>query len=90
MHIQIINFRLKGVSEEDYAVVCSYVKRVAVRVNALLSGDFGRWWGLGRYYRLATELAFNKRRLTRFPTEEGTQAHIAQLRKQVIELGNQL
>jgi len=70
-------------SQEDYAVVCSYVRRVAARMNTLFSGDFGRWWNLGRYYRLATELAFNKRRLTLFPAEKDTQAHIVQLRRQV-------
>ena len=81
---------ISTLSEEDYTVVCSYLKRVMVRMNALFSGDFGRWWNLGRYYRLATELAFNKRRLAHFPAEEDTQAYIAQLRKQVIELGNRL
>ena len=77
-------------NEEEYAVVCSYLKRVAVRMNALLSGDFSRWWNLGRYYRLATELAFNKHRLAHFPTEQDTQVHIVELREQVIELGGQL
>ena len=70
-------------SQEDYAVVCSYVRRVAARMNTLFSGDFGRWWDLGRYYRLATELAFDKRRLTLFPAEKDTQARIVQLRRQV-------
>jgi len=73
-------------SQDDYVVVCSYVKRVAVRANALFSGDFRRWWDLGRYYRLATELAFNKHRLTHFPAEEDTQARVAQLRRQVAEV----
>jgi len=54
------------------------------------SGDFKRWWQLGRYYRLATELAFNKRRLTRFPHERDTQQRIVQLRGQVVELGHQI
>ncbi len=70
-------------SQEDYAVVCSYVRRVAARTNVLFSGGFGRWWELGRYYRLATELAFNKRRQTLFPAEKDTQARIVQLRRQV-------
>ena len=78
------------ISQEDYDVVCSYTRRVAVRTNALFSGNFRRWWDLGRYYRLATELAFNKRRLTRFPAEEATQAQIVQLRNQVVELGSRL
>jgi RsiW-degrading membrane proteinase PrsW (M82 family) len=78
--------QLGTLSREDYAVVGSYVQRVAVRVNALLSGDFRRWWNLGRYYHLATELAFNKRRLTQFPAEEDTRTRVDQLRRQVAAL----
>ena len=77
-------------SQKDYDVVCSYLERVAVRMNALFSGDFKRWWSLGRYHRLATELAFNKRRLARFPEERDTQTHIVELRRQVAVLGNEL
>ena len=73
-------------SQEGYDVVCSYTRRVAVRANALFSGDFRHWWGLGRYYRLATELAFSKYRLTRFAGEKDTQARVAQLRRQVREM----
>jgi RsiW-degrading membrane proteinase PrsW (M82 family) len=79
-----------ALTQGDYDVVCSYTKRVAVRADALFSGNFKRWWDLGRYYRLATELAFDKRRLTLFPAEKDTRARIAQLRRQVIELGNRL
>jgi len=77
-------------SQKDYDVICSYLERVAVRMNALFSGDFKRWWSLGKYYRLATELAFNKRRLTRFPEEKDTQVHVAELRNHVVALGSKL
>ncbi|MEE8390113.1 MAG: PrsW family intramembrane metalloprotease [Anaerolineae bacterium] len=77
-------------SQNNYNAACSYVKRVAIRTDALFSGDLKRWWNLGRYYRLATELAFDKRRLTLFPAETDTQARVVQLRRQVIELGNRL
>jgi RsiW-degrading membrane proteinase PrsW (M82 family) len=80
--------KLGTLSQDDYTVVCSYVSRVATRARALFSGDLKRWWHLGRYHRLATELAFNKRRLTLFPAEEETQAHVAQLREQVREMTN--
>jgi len=81
---------LGTLSQEDYDVVCSYLKRVGVRMDALFSGDFRRWWNLGRYHRLATELAFNKRRLAHFPGEQDTQAHIVELRRQVTMLGSKL
>ena len=79
---------LGTLSQDDYDVVRSYARRVAARTEALFSGDFKRWWDMGRYYRLATELAFNKRRLAHFPAEEDTQAHVVRLRKQVREMTN--
>jgi RsiW-degrading membrane proteinase PrsW (M82 family) len=81
---------LGTLSQNSYDVVCSYTRRVTVRANALLSGDWKQWWDAGRYYRLATELAFDKRRLTLFPAEKDTLTRIVQLRRQVSELGNRL
>ena len=75
-------------SQEDYATTSSYVTRVATRAQALFGGDFRRWRELGHYYRLATELAFNKRRLAHFPAEKDTQARVVQLRQQVGEMSN--
>jgi protease PrsW len=77
-------------SRADYAVVCSYTRRLDERLKVLAGGDFRRWWDMGRYYRLATKLAFDKRRLTLFPDEVGAQARVAQLRRQVIELGERI
>ena len=77
-------------SQDDYRIVCSYAKRFSVRMHALAGGNFGRWWDLGTYYRLATELAFNKRRLVHFPEEVDTQEHVGRLRKQVAALGDRL
>jgi len=73
----------------DYEVVSSYVTRLAERAQALFSGDLERWWRLGRYYRLATELAFNKRRVSRFPEDEGARKRVERLRGQVKEMGLQ-
>ncbi|MCX7680829.1 MAG: PrsW family intramembrane metalloprotease [Anaerolineae bacterium] len=70
-------------SKEDYRTVCSYTERLASRARALLRGDIARWRKLGRYYHLLTELAFTKRRLSRFPGESETQARISRLRQQV-------
>jgi hypothetical protein len=77
-------------SQKNYKVISSYFEREIERVGAFLGGDFRRWWGLGRYYRLATELAFNKRRLVRFPQERDTLERIVRLRRQTAELGQRL
>ena len=73
-------------SREDYATVSSSLQRMAARASALLTGGFGSWWHLGRYHHLATELAFSKHRLARFPGETETQARIVRLRKQLVDL----
>ncbi|MCP4535650.1 MAG: PrsW family intramembrane metalloprotease [Chloroflexi bacterium] len=91
----IVNFLVDEIergtlSRDEYEVVCSYVNRVTVRADALFRGQWRRWWDLGHYYRLATELAFDKRRLTLFPDEKDTRARIVQLRRQVTKLGRQL
>jgi len=77
-------------SPKDYTTVKSFLDREIERAGAFFSGDFKRWWHLGRYYRLATELAFNKRRLAQFPGERDTRERIVRLRRQVTELGRQV
>ncbi len=81
-------------SRRDYEVICSYWRRVGERLTALTSGDFRRWWELGRYYHLATELAFSKHRLDRSSShQENTremQAQVARLREQVVAQGDRL
>mgnify|MGYP001497527777 CR=1 FL=1 len=78
-------------SRDDYEVIGSSTARVAERAAALLSGDLERWRTLGRYYRLATELAFTKRRRSRFPEEVDTGERVDRLRERVealdVELG---
>jgi RsiW-degrading membrane proteinase PrsW (M82 family) len=72
----------------DYEVISSYTARVAERTAALLSGDFERWRKLGRYYRLATELAFNRRRLDRSSSQ--TEERVEELRARVEAVGDGL
>ncbi len=74
-------------SREDYETVSSHIGRLTTRAEALLSGDLERWWQLGRYYRLATKLAFNKRRLSKFPGDGTTEKQVERLRTQVEEMG---
>lgn len=72
-------------SRRDYEVISSYTARLAERTAALLGGNLERWWRLGRYYRLATELAFKRRRLSR--SGEATEEGVEELRMRVEEAG---
>lgn len=74
------------ISRQDYWVIQSYWRRVGQRAQALLRGDFTRWWQLGRYYRLATELAFNKHRLSTHGREQDTLLRVEQLRREIYGL----
>ncbi len=76
--------------QDQYEIACSYWNRVAARWGVLFTGDFRRWWELGRFYQLATELAFSKHRLARFPHEQDTQVRIVRLRGQVAELARRM
>jgi hypothetical protein len=73
-------------SREDYEAAASHMARLVARAQALLSGDLQRWWKMGRYHRLVTELAFSKRRLGRFPDDEGAEERVGRLRAQVEEM----
>jgi RsiW-degrading membrane proteinase PrsW (M82 family) len=83
-----INFGTIG--QHEYQVVSSYWRRVGERLQALMRGDLYRWWRLGRYYRLATELAFAKRRWIAFGRDPDTGLQIEKLRRQLYELRKQL
>jgi len=74
----------------DYQVIQSYWRRVGERGRALLRGDLSRWWRLGRYYRLATELAFARRRQATFGLEPRTALQIERLRRELGALRAQL
>ncbi len=51
---------LKTLNEEQYGVVCSPMRRFSTRLEALFAGGPVRWWRVGRYYHLLTELAYKK------------------------------
>ncbi len=78
------------ISEADYHTIQSYWARVLERGRALLSGDVTRWWRLGKYFRLATELAFAKHRQTYFRQERETHQQILRLRRQLRALRVQM
>jgi hypothetical protein len=81
---------LGTLSQENYEAARSYLRRVVMRTSALLSGDVKGWWELGRYFRLATELAFCKYRLSQFPTEKDTRSRAGELREQVKETSTRI
>jgi len=70
-------------SREHYEVASSTVQRTTAQIQAFFDKGFHHWLKLSRYYRLATELAFSKHRLTRFPEDDETQERIETLRQKV-------
>ncbi len=78
------------ISPQDYVVITSYWKRVGQRLRTLMSGQVKRWWKLGRYYRLTSELAFDKNRWSSGIKDQETARRIEQLRRDVYELRKSL
>jgi len=74
------------IGRRDYAIIGSYWKRTGERLRALARGDLARYCRLGRYYRLATELAFAKRRWAAFGQEYDGGLQIERLRRKLYEL----
>lgn len=74
------------ISAADYQIIQSYRARVRERMRTLLRGDVVRWWRLGHYYRLATELAFAKHRRSNFRRERETHRRIQRLRRDLLRL----
>jgi RsiW-degrading membrane proteinase PrsW (M82 family) len=67
----------------QYRVACSYLERVGQRTNALLKGEVGRFFRLGRFYQMMTRLAFRKYQLASFGDEGGNRAEVDRWRRQV-------
>ncbi len=79
-----------AISLRDYHVIQSYWRRLGQRAQALVRGDIVRWRQLGRYYHLATELAFVKQRWIRFGREPETGLRVEQLRRDLYEMRKQM
>lgn len=77
-------------SPQDYETITSYWRRVAERSRALLRGDLARWWRLGKYYRLASELAFARRRFQVVGADAETDRRIYRLRREILALREEL
>ncbi len=73
-------------TQAECRIVCSYLERLSERAGALFSGNFGRWWRLGKFYQTATELAFKKHQLAALGDERGNRALIERLRGQLLTM----
>jgi len=78
------------IAPEDYPVICSYWRRVGQRLGALVRGEVGRWWRLGKYYRLASELAFARHQRVTVGSDEVINRRVDQLRKELRRLRQEL
>lgn len=78
------------ISRPEYETITSYRQRVAERSRALLQGNFARWWRLGKYYRLVSELAFARRRLQAVGADAETNRRIQRLRREILALQKEL
>jgi RsiW-degrading membrane proteinase PrsW (M82 family) len=75
---------------QDYKITQSYWRRLKTRIQALFQGDFTRWRRLGKYYRLATELAFLKQRQASHGEKKETTIHKEELRRELYTLRKEL
>jgi RsiW-degrading membrane proteinase PrsW (M82 family) len=75
-----------ALSPEEYELVTSWNRRLALRWGALMSANFRRWRRLGKFLQTATELAFKKYQLRVYGDEDGNRALVDRLRRELIEL----
>jgi RsiW-degrading membrane proteinase PrsW (M82 family) len=78
------------IGPQDYQIIQSYWRRLRNRVQALFQGDPTRWRRLGKYYRLATELAFLKQRQKSHGDEKETTMQIEERRRELYSLRKEL
>lgn len=71
------------ITPSQYHVARSYLERVGQRTNALLKGDVGRFFRLGRFYQMMTLLAFRKHQLASFGDEGGNRTEVDRWRREV-------
>lgn len=77
---------LETLSENQYALVASPVRRFSARLEALLMGGLAAYWRVGRYFNALTELAY-KKNANRRRGEAGAKGElVARLRKQAAAL----
>lgn len=77
-------------SAQDYQVLISSRRRAGMRAAALASRGWTAYRRLGRFFQVATDLAFKKHELHAFGEERGNSAEIARLRAQVAQLKSEV
>jgi len=73
-------------TEEEYAIICSYRRRVARWWKVLATSGWHEARHLGQLFHLSTELAFQKNRREKRGDEKGLDAGIARLRQAIASL----
>jgi hypothetical protein len=73
-------------SQVQYEVSISPVRRFGARLSALLSGGPGRWLRLGQYLNRLTALAYSKHARVRRGDEGASLASIEELRARVAQM----
>jgi hypothetical protein len=74
---------LGTLSRAEYEVIESYYKRLAHRARRFIDDGLTAYWRTGRFYQLATELAFKRHEMAAMGNEEGHSAEIQLLRKRI-------
>jgi RsiW-degrading membrane proteinase PrsW (M82 family) len=80
---------LGTLSNSEYTIIQSHWKRTGARLRALLNLDVQRWANLGRFYRLATKLAFAKQRWAMHGRKQALFLPVEDLRQQLLHLRSQ-
>lgn len=77
-------------NEKQYQITSSAIRRFGVLLNALFTGGPVRWWRVGQYFEVLTELAYKKHAYSRRGEGGAEQTLISQLRTQASALSLEL
>jgi hypothetical protein len=81
---------LGTLSQGEYEVIGSYGSRLSRRIRRFADDGLRAYLRLGRFYQLATELAFKRHEMATMGNEEGHSTEIQALRRRIAELRTKL
>jgi hypothetical protein len=81
---------LGTLSQGEYEAVGSYRSRLSRRIRRFADDGLRAYLRLGRFYQLATELAFQRHEMAVMGNEEGHSAEIQALRQRIADLRTKL